>query len=147
MTEAYTSLANAVKYYGSDDGTRPGAHVPFNFELITHLNNGSTALDAKRLINSWLDAMPAGARANWVVSGVFFVLVPTFLPIINVDQLQLGNHDNSRVASRFGRGRADLFNILLQTLPGAAITYYVSVVLAADTKFNAHTAFASRITG
>lgn len=69
MTEAYTSLANSIKYYGSADGTRRGAHVPFNFELITYLNSSSTALDAKRIINSWLDAMPQGARANWVVSG------------------------------------------------------------------------------
>lgn len=38
--------------------------------------------------------------------------------------MQLGNHDNSRIATRFGRERIDLFNILLQTLPGIAVTYY-----------------------
>lgn len=38
----------------------------------------------------------------------------------------MGNHDNKRLASRFGTARADLLNILLQTLPGIAITYNVS---------------------
>jgi alpha-glucosidase len=37
--------------------------------------------------------------------------------------LQLGNHDNHRMASRLGVDRGDLLNILLQTLPGVAITY------------------------
>jgi alpha-glucosidase len=37
--------------------------------------------------------------------------------------LKLGNHDNHRTASRYGIEKADLLNILLQTLPGAAITY------------------------
>lgn len=40
---------------------------------------------------------------------------------------QLGNHDQKRIAERFGYGRVDLLNILLQTLPGIAITYYVSI--------------------
>lgn len=35
----------------------------------------------------------------------------------------LGNHDNHRLASRLGIERADLYNILLQTLPGNAVTY------------------------
>lgn len=36
---------------------------------------------------------------------------------------QLGNHDNKRIATRLGEGRRDLYNILLQTLPGNAVTY------------------------
>jgi alpha-glucosidase len=35
----------------------------------------------------------------------------------------LGNHDRHRIATRFGADRSDLLNILLQTLPGVAITY------------------------
>lgn len=66
MTEAYTTLPNTVRYYGETNG-RPGAQVPFNFELITYLRNGSSAVEAKRIIASWLDAMPTGVRANWVV--------------------------------------------------------------------------------
>lgn len=37
----------------------------------------------------------------------------------------MGNHDNKRLASRFGYDRADLMNMLLQTLPGVAVTYNV----------------------
>ena len=36
---------------------------------------------------------------------------------------KLGNHDNHRLASRLGVERGDLLNIMLQTLPGIAITY------------------------
>lgn len=39
--------------------------------------------------------------------------------------MQLGNHDNKRLASRYGPARTDLFNILLKTLPGIAVTYNV----------------------
>lgn len=45
--------------------------------------------------------MPAGSQANWV----------------------LGNHDQHRVATRLGESRTDLINIMLQTLPGVAVTY------------------------
>lgn len=39
--------------------------------------------------------------------------------------LQLGNHDNSRVASRYGPERVDALNAMLLTLPGAGVTYNV----------------------
>jgi alpha-glucosidase len=35
----------------------------------------------------------------------------------------LGNHDQHRVATRLGVERTDLINIMLQTLPGIAVTY------------------------
>lgn len=35
----------------------------------------------------------------------------------------MGNHDQKRIASRLGDGRIDLYNILLNTLPGISITY------------------------
>lgn len=35
----------------------------------------------------------------------------------------LGNHDQHRVATRLGEARTDLINIMLQTLPGVAVTY------------------------
>lgn len=38
----------------------------------------------------------------------------------------MGNHDNKRLASRFGVERTDLMNMLLQTLPGVAVTYNVN---------------------
>jgi len=48
--------------------------------------------------------MPRGHAANWV----------------------MGNHDNPRVASRFGPASVDAMNMLLLTLPGVAVTYNVS---------------------
>lgn len=36
---------------------------------------------------------------------------------------QLGNHDQHRLATRLGVERTDLINIMLQTLPGIAVTY------------------------
>ncbi|XP_055372497.1 maltase A1-like [Condylostylus longicornis] len=99
FTEAYTSLENEIKFYG--DGKRNGSHVPFNFELISYTNMGSTATDFNKHIDSWLNNMPKDVIANWV----------------------LGNHDNHRLASRYGPARTDLFNIMLNTLPGNAITY------------------------
>lgn len=39
--------------------------------------------------------------------------------------LQLGNHDNSRVGSRYGSERIDALNAVLLTLPGAGVTYNV----------------------
>eukprot|EP00099_Drosophila_melanogaster_P013754 NP_476627.3 maltase A1 [Drosophila melanogaster] len=99
MTEAYTSFENIMTYYGN--GVRNGSHIPFNFDFLTSINNASKAGEYVEHIKKWMDAMPEGVYANWV----------------------LGNHDNKRVASRFGVQRTDLINILLQTLPGHAVTY------------------------
>lgn len=101
MIEAYTSLANEIRLYGTE--AVPGPQIPFNFELISYLNKDSVAADYMMRIKSWMDLMPSGQRANWV----------------------LGNHDNKRLATRFGIERADLLNMLLQTLPGVAVTYNV----------------------
>ena len=73
MTEAYTSLDNMIKFYG--DGKRDGANVPFNFEMITNVNNESTAEDYKIRIDNWLSRVPKGKYANWVVSWGIFVIV------------------------------------------------------------------------
>jgi len=99
MAEAYTSFENMIRLYG--DGIRNGSHIPFNFDFLTNINNASKATEYVEHIEKWLNAMPTGVYANWV----------------------LGNHDNKRVASRFGVQRTDLINILLQTLPGHAVTY------------------------
>ncbi|XP_059226398.1 maltase A1 [Stomoxys calcitrans] len=99
MTEAYTSFENIMKFYG--DGLRNGSHIPFNFDFLSSELNYSNAQEVVDHIKKWMAAMPKGVHANWV----------------------LGNHDNHRLASRLGVNRADLFNILLQTLPGNAVTY------------------------
>lgn len=66
MTEAYTSLENTIKFYGN--ATVNGSHIPFNFELISHTNRDTNAKDFKKNIESWLNVMPKGKQANWVVS-------------------------------------------------------------------------------
>lgn len=38
---------------------------------------------------------------------------------------KVGNHDQSRIASKYGTYKVDLMNILIKTLPGITITYYV----------------------
>lgn len=73
MTEAYTSLTNALRFYGKTSNgvvTQYGAHVPFNFELIGQTNINSTASDFKKHIFDWINGIPKGAKlhANWVVS-------------------------------------------------------------------------------
>ncbi|XP_072940566.1 maltase A1-like [Epargyreus clarus] len=98
MTEAYTSLANVMKYYGT--GKRNGS-VPFNFSLLENINNQSTAFDIKLVIDKWMTYMPVGKTANWVN----------------------GNHDQSRLASRLGDSRVDAMNMLALILPGIAVTY------------------------
>ncbi|CAD7089382.1 unnamed protein product [Hermetia illucens] len=99
LTEAYSPLNVLMQYYGN--GTHNGSHVPFNFHLITELNGTSKAPDFENVVNTWINAMPAGRTANWV----------------------LGNHDQRRVASRYGVEKIDLLNMLLMILPGVAVNY------------------------
>lgn len=99
MTESWADVDQAQRFYGN--GTRKGSYIPFNFELIKALDRDSKAADYKRAIDAWLNPLPQGVEANWVI----------------------GNHDKHRAASRLGPQRGDLINILIQTLPGVAITY------------------------
>ncbi|CAG9566553.1 unnamed protein product [Danaus chrysippus] len=99
MTDAYTSIKNAVRYYG--EGIHSGAHIPMNYALIQDLNKESDARDMKYAIDRWLTYKPLRKPANWVT----------------------GTHDKSRVASRFRPELVDAFNMLVLLLPGIAITY------------------------
>lgn len=100
MTEAYTTLANIMRYYGDGFGTL-GSQIPFNFELLTKINVNSNSGDIKSIVEGYLNHIPQNNSGNWV----------------------LGNHDQKRIASRLGESRVSLYNILLQMLPGHAITY------------------------
>lgn len=102
LTEAWTTLEKTQLYYG--DGVRNGSQVPFNFIFLTDItaSKANASIYAK-LVDDWLKSMPKDAQANWV----------------------LGSHDRSRVASRLGEKRVDLYNILLKTLPGISVNYYV----------------------
>jgi alpha-glucosidase len=75
MTEAYANMTFTMRYYESDDGTRRGSHIPFNFLMISDLNGDSTAQDFAHTISKWINYMPAGFTANWVVS---FLLINAY---------------------------------------------------------------------
>lgn len=96
LMEVGSKLNYTLKYYDIDVD-------PFNFGFVHHLNNDSTALDVGTNIENWIQNMPRGKVANWIV----------------------GNHDVHRVASRFGydNKRADQLSMLSIVLPGVTIIY------------------------
>jgi len=119
MTEAYVPLESVIKYYGNE--TFRIADFPFNFALISGINNclyycNDTSAAATRgypyngtqlrdAIKEFLDAVPSWAgpqAANWV----------------------LGNHDQRRLASRFGIDLVDGMLMVQMLLPGTPVTYY-----------------------
>jgi alpha-glucosidase len=94
--EIYLPVDKLVKYYGPE---LKGAHLPFNFQLI------SAKWDARhiaRLIADYEAALPEGAWPNWV----------------------LGNHDQHRIATRVGLAQARVAAMLLLTLRGTPTLYY-----------------------
>jgi alpha-glucosidase len=105
MSEAYTSVPNVMRYYVSDDRRKIGSHFAFNFMLINDVGPDTNAEGFKTIVlDRWFDALPEGRTSNWV----------------------LGNHDRPRIASRYGSDRVSALLTLEMTLPGVAITYYVS---------------------
>ena len=107
LTEAYTTHDLTIKYYNS------GSNVPFNFMFINQLNNESSAMDFKRLIDNWVKTVPRGSVPNWVV----------------------GNHDNHRVATRFGRRRAEQIIQMSMILPGISVIYNGDEIGMVDRNF------------
>ncbi|XP_055312583.1 maltase A1-like [Sitodiplosis mosellana] len=107
MAEAYSPLELALRYYGRVENgeiVEYGAQMPFNFELMSNTWMETGSYGYIKYIETWLLNLPKGngIHANWV----------------------LGNHDGSRLATRYKPSRTDLFNILLKTLPGITVTYY-----------------------
>nr|XP_018910472.1 PREDICTED: maltase 2-like [Bemisia tabaci] len=109
MTEAYTTLDRTMDYYQFEG--KPGAHMPFNFFFITHVSGRSPAKDYQKAIQGWMDSMPAGFWPNWV----------------------MGNHDNRRVAARYGSDLVDGVNMIGLCLPGIGNTYYGDEIGMDDT--------------
>ncbi len=85
-----------VSYYGEN---LDELHMPFNFAL---LNAAWEAEGVRQLVDGLEAALPAGAWPNYV----------------------LGNHDESRLASRYGRAQARVAAMLLLTLRGTPTLYY-----------------------
>ena len=94
--EIYLPIDELVTYYGKDN---TGAHLPFNFQLVV------LPWDAKAIfsaINKYEGVLPENGWPNWV----------------------LGNHDNSRIATRIGDEQARIAAMLLLTLRGTPTIYY-----------------------
>ena len=94
--EIYLPVPQLLKYYGAHGD---GADMPFNFQL---LNARWNAAGIASMIRDYDSALPEHAWPNWV----------------------LGNHDNSRVASRVGMTQARVAAVLLLTLRGTPTLYY-----------------------
>uniref|UniRef100_A0A0A9Z9X9 alpha-glucosidase n=1 Tax=Lygus hesperus TaxID=30085 RepID=A0A0A9Z9X9_LYGHE len=92
--EAYAALNFTMMYYMNSTS-------PFNFNILSYLNQNSNASVAKYAVDLWMNNMPKGRWANWVT----------------------GNHDNARVATRFGEDMVDAINTMSILLPGTPITY------------------------
>jgi len=89
-----------MRYYGEfPEKALDGAHLPFNFALIT---NNFDAETVSILVNQYEADLPKGAWPNWV----------------------LGNHDRPRIATKAGPERAALAMMLLLTLRGTPTMYY-----------------------
>ena len=98
--EIYLPLHRLVDYYGVDAaGVVRGAQLPFNFHLI---GVDWEAATIERLVRDYEAVLPPNAAPNWV----------------------LGNHDQSRIASRVGEAGARLAAMLLLTLRGTPTLYY-----------------------
>jgi alpha-glucosidase len=107
--EIYLPIERLVAYYAPDEaGALRGVQLPFNFHLV-FARWQAQALAA--LIARYEGALPRGAWPNWV----------------------LGNHDQSRIASRVGEPRARLAMLLLLTLRGTPTLYYGDELALADT--------------
>jgi len=94
--EIYLPIHQLVTYYGM---AQQGAHLPFNFHLIT------LPWDAREIalaIDQYEGALPDQSWPNWV----------------------LGNHDKPRIASRAGLEQIKVAAILLLTLRGTPTLYY-----------------------
>ncbi|HEX2910056.1 MAG TPA: alpha-amylase family glycosyl hydrolase [Chloroflexia bacterium] len=95
--EIYLPYPRLVRYYGENLNE---THLPFNFELI--LLKEWQAAKVCELVNTYEATLPAGAWPNWV----------------------LGNHDNSRPATRLGEAQTRIAQMLLLTLRGTPTFYY-----------------------
>ena len=94
--EIYLPIHKLVTYYGTDS---QGAHLPFNFMLISLPWDAQVIASA---IGEYEGALPSDGWPNWV----------------------LGNHDQPRITSRVGLQQARVAAMLLLTLRGTPTIYY-----------------------
>ncbi|XP_046737219.1 alpha-glucosidase-like [Diprion similis] len=99
-TEGYSDIEYVMKWYDYD------VDIPFNFWFIKDGDIAKdavidTAEDIYNIFINWLDNMPSGKTANWV----------------------LGNHDMNRIATRVGLYRTDGLHLSTLLLPGVFTMY------------------------
>jgi alpha-glucosidase len=85
-----------ASYYGENLG---GLHMPFNFAM---LETPWTAQGVRSVVENVEEAVPPGAWPNYV----------------------LGNHDETRIATRLGSNQTRIAAMLLLTLRGTPTLYY-----------------------
>jgi alpha-glucosidase len=94
--EIYLPIHRLVAYYGTDNS---GAHLPFNFQLLSLPWN---AREIGAAVDLYEGSLPDQGWPNWV----------------------LGNHDQPRITSRVGLQQAKVAAMLLLTLRGTPTIYY-----------------------
>jgi alpha-glucosidase len=94
--EIYLPVSELMAYYGQE---LKGANLPFNFLLLQSAWNAEAVA---QVISSYMSVLPPNAWPNWV----------------------LGNHDNTRIATRVGVSQVPVAAMLLLTLPGTLTLYY-----------------------
>ncbi|KAJ8682106.1 hypothetical protein QAD02_017898 [Eretmocerus hayati] len=108
ILEAWAPIDHAMGYYnvGVD---------PFNFMLLFNVSRNSTPSEFKRVISTWLNAIPDSEVTNWII----------------------GNHDHHRVASKFSKidERTDQMPMLAMILPGIVMVYNGEEIGMLDRKF------------
>jgi alpha-glucosidase len=104
--EIYLPIERLVTYYGQD-ASHLGTHLPFNFQLLLLPWKADAIASA---IAEYEKALPAHGWPNWV----------------------LGNHDQTRIASRVGPEQARVAAMLLLTLRGTPTMYYGDEIGMAD---------------
>ena len=107
--EIYLPIDKLVTYYGEDN---EGTHLPFNFLLVV------LPWDARKIeaaVNEYEGSLPPDGWPNWV----------------------LGNHDNSRMATRVGKEQARIAAMLLLTLRGTPTMYYGDEIGMEDVEISA----------
>ncbi|XP_054739075.1 maltase A2-like [Anastrepha obliqua] len=99
VVEAYAPATTLSDYISN--GTHVGSQMPMNFNFI-NLQGSISAQDLERSANDWMDAVwEKHKSSNWVV----------------------GNHDNSRPATRLEETRKDMMTMIVHALPGTSVTY------------------------
>merc|ERR1719376_478866 len=123
MTEAYLAVEDMGKYYGEiDEQIGDVSHMPLNFGLIEKFDSeeSATAQKVYQAVTEYMDGLPME------VEDLESNLVKTNHTALKGawSNFNTGNHDNSRMASRFGPKLMDAINMIVMLLQGTPVTYY-----------------------